>query len=100
MKKLTNIEQTKSSNPNAKLGFSKAMANGWVEVDKKNPSGPKVLRKVETINDEVQLILTKIQSLNLVDVPEKSVQDLKKRKLIAELSEFFYFVVSFHIIFN
>jgi len=25
------------------------MQNGWVEVDKKNPDGPKVLRKVEKL---------------------------------------------------
>jgi phenylalanyl-tRNA synthetase alpha chain len=35
-----------ASNPNAKLGFSKAMANGWIEVDKKSSDGPKVLKKV------------------------------------------------------
>jgi hypothetical protein len=23
------------------------MANGWIEVDKKNPDGPKVIKKVE-----------------------------------------------------
>lgn len=50
----------------------------------KNSDGPKVVKKVSSINDEVQLILNKIQSLNLNDVPEKSIQDLKKRKLISE----------------
>jgi hypothetical protein len=61
------------------------MANGWIEVDKKNEAGPKVTRKVASINDEVQVILQKIQSMNLNDVQDKSVQDLKKRKLISEL---------------
>lgn len=32
--------------PNAKVGFSKAMSAGWLEVDKKVEGGPKVLRKV------------------------------------------------------
>lgn len=75
-----------SSNQNAKLGFSKAMANGWIEVDKKNASGPLVIRKVPTIADEVQQLLQKIQALDLSDVPDKSVQDLKKRKLISEVT--------------
>lgn len=73
-------------NQNAKLGFSKAMANGWVEVDKKNPDGPKVIKKVSSVADEVQDILQKIQSLQLSDVPEKSLQELKKRKLISEVT--------------
>jgi len=30
---------------NAKLGFAKAMANGWINVDKSNPGGPKVTKK-------------------------------------------------------
>lgn len=44
----TGIAQTKllDSSPNAKLGFAKAMSNGWVEVDKKNPDGPIVMKKV------------------------------------------------------
>jgi len=41
--------------------------------------------KIQTIEDEVKNILNKIQNLNLNDVPEKSIQDLKKRKLIAEV---------------
>ncbi len=61
------------------------MANGWVEVDKKNVDGPKVVRKVEEIKDEVQELLSKIKSLKLDDVQEKSIQDLKKRKLVSEV---------------
>ena len=61
------------------------MANGWIEVDKKNADGPKVTRKIPSITDEVQQLLTKIQALNLTDVPDKSIQDLKKRKLISEV---------------
>lgn len=71
---------------NAKVGFSKAMANGWIEVDKKNPDGPKVLRKVPNIDDEVRIILKKIKALDLNDVVEKTLQDLKKRKLISEIT--------------
>lgn len=73
------------SNANAKLGFAKAMSNGWIEVDKKNSAGPLVVKKLASINDEVQDVLTKIQNMKLDDVPEKSIQDLKKRKLISEM---------------
>ena len=49
--------------------------------------------KVETIGqDEVQSLLKKIQSLQLNDVPDKSIQDLKKRKLIAEITVNFLLV--------
>lgn len=61
------------------------MANGWVQVDKKNENGPKVTKKVATIKDEVKDILAKVQNLSLSDVNEKSIQDLKKRKLISEV---------------
>jgi hypothetical protein len=33
----------------------------------------------------VQTLLKKVKALSLNDVPEKSLQDLKKRKLIAEM---------------
>lgn len=69
----------------AKVGFSKAMANRWIEVDKSTPENPKVIRKVASVKDDVQEILQKIKTLNLNDIPDKSVQDLKKRKLIADL---------------
>jgi len=72
--------------PNAKLGFSKAMANGWVSLDKKHADGPKIMKKVPTVADDVQIILKKLKALELTDVPEKSIQDLKKRKLVTELT--------------
>lgn len=71
--------------PNAKLGFAKAMSNGWIEVDKKNAGGPLVIKKIKSINDEVKDVLSKIQDMKLDSVPDKSVQDLKKRKLISEM---------------
>ena len=61
------------------------MANGWIEVDKKNPDGPKVVRKAQEVADEVQTILQKIKALTISDVPDKTIQDLKKRKLIADM---------------
>ena len=32
--------------PNAKVGFSKAMAAGWISLDKKAEGGPRITRKV------------------------------------------------------
>lgn len=32
--------------PGAKIGFNKAMAKGWLSIDKKAECGPKVMRKV------------------------------------------------------
>ena len=82
------------------------MAYGWIELDKKNSAGPTVLKKVfflfsfqwarlllnsscvwqvANIEDEVQVLLKKISSLQLEDVAEKAIQDLKKRKLIVEV---------------
>ena len=76
--------QAKFPTETAKVGFSKAMANGWIEVNKKAENGPRVQKKAKTIEDEVQGLLGKIRSLNLDEVKDKSLQDLKKRKLIAE----------------
>lgn len=70
--------------PNAKLGFSKAIANGWIALDKKHSDGPKVTKKMPTVEDSVQVVLKKLKALELTDVPEKAIQDLKKRKLVAE----------------
>lgn len=70
--------------PNAKLGFSKAIANGWIALDKKYPDGPKVTKKMPTVEDSVQVVLKKLKALELTDIPEKAIQDLKKRKLVAE----------------
>ena len=62
------------------------MANGWIEVDKKNADGPKVVKKVPQLaEDEVQTILQKIKAITVSDVPDKTIQDLKKRKLIADM---------------
>lgn len=43
-----------------KVGFSKAMSNGWIALDKAHPEGPRVLRKVEKIDDEVKTMLNAI----------------------------------------
>jgi len=71
---------------NAKIGFSKAMVEGWVRMDKTTPGAPRIFKKVEVIVDSVQAHLQKLQegpqSSSALD--EKTLADLKKRKLIAK----------------
>jgi len=76
--------------PNAKVGFSKAMSAGWIKVDKAAEGGPRVLRKVETIEDKVQQTLEKIANLQLEDVTDDNKKEYKKRKLITEVKEVSY----------
>ena len=35
--------------PNAKIGFSKAIQAGWIQMDKKAEGGPRVFRKVSVL---------------------------------------------------
>jgi len=67
---------------NGKIAFSKAMAEGWVSMDKTAEGGPRILKKVESITDHVQANLKKIESNDTVD--DKVLTDLKKRKLVAK----------------
>lgn len=69
--------------PNGKVGFSKAMSAGWIQVDK-SAGAPVVKRKVTKIADTVQANLNQIQSKNLSGIPDKLLQEYKKRKLIQE----------------
>lgn len=70
--------------PNAKIGFSKAMSAGWIQVDKScNP--PLVKRKVPSITDTVQQTLKFIQSGSTDGLSDKDKQEYKKRKLIQEI---------------
>jgi len=68
---------------NAKLGFSKAMSAGWLMMDKSAEGGPLILRKVETIIDNVQNILKGIAGGNEID--DSNLVDLKKRKLVTKV---------------
>ncbi|XP_013410856.1 phenylalanine--tRNA ligase alpha subunit [Lingula anatina] len=71
--------------PNAKIGFSKAMSGGWIMIDKKAEGGPRVFRKVESIEDLVQQSLIKLQNLQLDGITDQQKTDYKKRKLIQEV---------------
>ncbi|XP_064626144.1 phenylalanine--tRNA ligase alpha subunit-like [Lineus longissimus] len=72
--------------PNAKIGFSKAMSAGWIAIDKKAAGGPKVTRKVETIEDTVKECLTKLKNLQLDGFTDNQKAEYKKRKLITEVT--------------
>lgn len=50
-----------------KLGFSKAMSHGWILIDKSSGT-PVVKRKVDSIDDEVQKLLTHVKNLRLDNV--------------------------------
>ncbi|KAK6188247.1 hypothetical protein SNE40_004469 [Patella caerulea] len=70
--------------PNAKVGFSKAMSAGWIKVDKQADGGPKVFRKVETIEDKVEKCMQQIKKMNLENIADSQIAEFKKRKLVSE----------------
>ncbi|XP_055373837.1 phenylalanine--tRNA ligase alpha subunit [Condylostylus longicornis] len=81
---LQGIPQTElmKSSPNAKVGFSKAMSQGWILVDKStNP--PLIKRKVDKIDDTVKLHLENLSKGE--PIPDKLINDYKKRKLVQEI---------------
>ncbi|KAL2100949.1 hypothetical protein ACEWY4_002710 [Coilia grayii] len=78
--------------PSGKVGFSKAMSNKWIRVDKAHEGGPRVFRMVEKIDDSVQEKLVQIQKGIANDVDEKEKNELKKRKLLAEVTVKSYWI--------
>ena len=74
----------KAKVPTAKIGFSKAMSLGWIAVDKAASGGPKIVRKVASIEDVVQQHLKDI--LNNQDaISNQLKQEYKKRMLLQEV---------------
>lgn len=74
--------------PNAKVGFSKAMSQGWIWVDK-STSPPMVRRKVDTIVDAVKenlVSLNKNELNNDQTIEASLLNEYKKRKLIQEIT--------------
>ncbi|XP_060072242.1 phenylalanine--tRNA ligase alpha subunit-like [Ylistrum balloti] len=70
--------------PNAKVGFSKAMQNGWIQIDKKAEGGPRVTKKVDNISDTVQECLKRVEQ-GKDDMTDAQKAECKKRKLITEI---------------
>lgn len=71
-----------------KVGFSKAMSNGWIFIDKSDRG--LVKRKVENIEDLVQKNLGLIEQGAGHTVDDKLKSDYKKRKLVEEVTEKIY----------
>ena len=66
-----------------KIGFSKALQQGWVFIDKTD--GGLVKRKVDGITDIVHKDLSTLQHAEgSGNIPEKSLAEYKKRKLVEE----------------
>ncbi|XP_065907105.1 phenylalanine--tRNA ligase alpha subunit-like [Dysidea avara] len=69
---------------NAKLGFSKAMSNGWVMLDKNAEGGARVFRKVDSIIDEVKEKLRNVAK-GSGRISEDELKEYKRRKLITNI---------------
>ena len=76
--------------PNAKIGFSKAMTLGWLQIDKKHENGPTVFQKVENASDVVKDLLLNIHEKQ--NVSDKQIQEMKKRKLISPVVTKFFLI--------
>lgn len=71
--------------PNAKIGFSKAMSAGWLRIDKKAEGGPRLYRKVDSIDDKVQEMLHKVSQFGEDGIPSEQLKEFKKRKLVSNV---------------
>uniref|UniRef100_A0A8I5UQ62 Phenylalanine--tRNA ligase alpha subunit n=1 Tax=Pongo abelii TaxID=9601 RepID=A0A8I5UQ62_PONAB len=71
--------------PSGKVGFSKAMSNKWIRVDKSAADGPRVFRVVDSMEDEVQRRLQLVRGGQAEKLGEKERSELRKRKLLAEV---------------
>ncbi|CAG0897616.1 unnamed protein product [Darwinula stevensoni] len=70
--------------PNSKIGFSKAMSLGWVKLEKGGGESM-VVRKTESIVDDVAEALRNVLNLQVDAVSNQQKQELKKRKLLQEV---------------
>ncbi|KAK5856721.1 hypothetical protein PBY51_008297 [Eleginops maclovinus] len=75
-----------------KIGFSKAMFNKWIKLDKTHEGGPRIFRSVESIEDQVREKLILVQSGNTAQLEEKEKNELKKRKLLSEVTVKSYWI--------
>merc|ERR1712136_354347 len=65
-----------------KIGFSKALQNSWILIDKSD--GGLVKRKVNSIEDIVHKDLKSLKESSNTNVSEKTLSEYKKRKLVEE----------------
>lgn len=78
--------------PSGKVGFSKAMSNKWIRLDKAHEGGPRVFRAVETIEDTVGDKLQLVQKGLSAKLEDKERNELKKRKLLSEVTVKSYWI--------
>uniref|UniRef100_A0A3Q0SNH9 Phenylalanine--tRNA ligase alpha subunit n=1 Tax=Amphilophus citrinellus TaxID=61819 RepID=A0A3Q0SNH9_AMPCI len=78
--------------PFGKIGFSKAMSNKWIRVDKAHEGGPRIFRTVDSIEDQVREKLLLVQKGNSTQLEEKEKNELKKRKLLSEVTVKSYWI--------
>uniref|UniRef100_A0A3B3H6L2 Phenylalanine--tRNA ligase alpha subunit n=1 Tax=Oryzias latipes TaxID=8090 RepID=A0A3B3H6L2_ORYLA len=74
-----------------KIGFSKAMSNKWIRVDKSHEGGPRIFRSVrssppDSVREKLLLVRSGAQ------LEEKDKNELKKRKLLTEVTVKSYWI--------
>ena len=69
--------------PNAKIGFSKAMSNKWIQM-KKVDNASIVYPLSDCVKDVAAITLSQIREGNDENIQVKFLQELKKRKLVQE----------------
>ncbi|XP_042200584.1 phenylalanine--tRNA ligase alpha subunit [Callorhinchus milii] len=72
--------------PSGKVGFSKAMSNKWIHIDKKAEGGPYIYKGIDSIKDEVKGKLLLVQQGKDSSLDNKEKNELKKRKLLSEVT--------------
>ncbi|XP_036407968.1 phenylalanine--tRNA ligase alpha subunit [Megalops cyprinoides] len=78
--------------PSGKVGFSKAMSNKWIRLDKSHKGGPRVFRMVENVEDTVREKLLLVKLGGASQLVEKEKNELKKRKLLTEVTMKSYWI--------
>ncbi|XP_035252881.1 phenylalanine--tRNA ligase alpha subunit isoform X2 [Anguilla anguilla] len=78
--------------PSGKVGFSKAMSNKWIRLDKGHEGGPRVFRTVAHIEDSVREKLLLVKGGGASQLAEKEKNELKKRKLLTEVTVKSYWI--------
>ncbi|KAM8972969.1 phenylalanine--tRNA ligase alpha subunit [Pelodytes ibericus] len=78
--------------PIGKVGFSKAMSNRWIKLDKSAAGGPRVFQAVDSVEDSVKEKLLLVLQGKAESVIEKEKTELKKRKLLSEVTIKTYWV--------
>ncbi|XP_064416984.1 phenylalanine--tRNA ligase alpha subunit isoform X2 [Latimeria chalumnae] len=78
--------------PGGKVGFSKAMSNKWIQLDKNAEGGPRIFKMVEKIQDSVKEKLEQVQRGKESSLHEKEKNELKKRKLLSEVTVKTYWI--------